>query len=37
VDNLTVVETTDVVLVVHNDRAQDVKKLVDHLKTQKRS
>jgi mannose-1-phosphate guanylyltransferase/mannose-6-phosphate isomerase len=32
-----VVETPDVVLVAHNDRAQDVKKLVDHLKTHKRS
>lgn len=37
VDNLTVVETPDVVLVAHNDSAQDVKKLVDHLKTHKRS
>jgi mannose-1-phosphate guanylyltransferase/mannose-6-phosphate isomerase len=37
VDNLTVVETPDVVLVAHNDRAQDVKQLVDHLKTDKRS
>jgi mannose-1-phosphate guanylyltransferase/mannose-6-phosphate isomerase len=37
VDNLTAVETPDVVLVAHNDRAQDVKQLVDHLKTHKRS
>ncbi len=37
VENLTVVETPDVVLVAHNDRAQDVKQLVDHLKTHKRS
>jgi mannose-1-phosphate guanylyltransferase len=37
VDNLTVVETPDVVLVAHNNRAQDVKKLVEHLKTHKRS
>lgn len=37
VDNLTVVETPDVVLVAHKDRAQDVKQLVDHLKTQQRS
>lgn len=37
VGNLTVVETPDVVLVAHNDRAQDVKRLVDHLKTQNRN
>jgi mannose-1-phosphate guanylyltransferase/mannose-6-phosphate isomerase len=33
VDNLAVIETPDVVLVVHKDRAQDVKQVVDHLKT----
>ena len=37
VDNLTVIETPDVVLVAHHERAQDVKKLVDHLKTHNRS
>ncbi len=37
VDNLTVVETPDVVLVAHNDRAQDVKQVVDSLKAQQRS
>lgn len=37
VDNLTVVETPDVVLVAHNERAQDVKQVVDQLKTQQRS
>lgn len=37
VENLTVVETPDVVLVAHKDHAQDVKKLVDHLKAHKRT
>lgn len=37
VENLTVVETPDVVLVAHNECAQDVKKLVDHLKAHKRT
>ena len=36
VENLTVVETPDVVLVAHTDRAQDVKKLVDILKSKGR-
>lgn len=36
VENTTVVETSDVVLVMHNDRAQDVKTLVSALKTQQR-
>lgn len=37
VENLTVVETPDVVLVTQHDRAQDVKRLVDHLKTHDRT
>lgn len=36
VENLTVVETPDVVLVAQTDKAQDVKKLVDILKSQGR-
>lgn len=32
VDNLLIVETADAVLVAHRDYAQDVKKVVDHLK-----
>jgi mannose-1-phosphate guanylyltransferase/mannose-6-phosphate isomerase len=36
VDNLVVVETADAVLVTHKDSAQDVKKVVDRLKAQKR-
>lgn len=36
VENLIVVETADAVLVVRKDRAQDVKKLVDALKSGKR-
>ena len=36
VENLTIVETPDVVMVAHTDRAQDVKKLVDTLKLKKR-
>lgn len=37
VDNLIVVETSDAVLVAHKDKAQDVKKVVDYLKLQKRN
>lgn len=37
VENLIVVETSDAVLVVHKDYAQDVKKVVDHLKAQNRT
>lgn len=37
VENLIVVETADAVLVVHQDYAQDVKKVVDHLKAQNRT
>lgn len=36
VENLTVVETPDVVLVTHNNRAQDVKQVVDKLNAQQR-
>lgn len=36
VENLLVIETSDAVLVTHKDRAQDVKKIVDHLKSKKR-
>ncbi|MGB4812503.1 MAG: mannose-1-phosphate guanylyltransferase/mannose-6-phosphate isomerase [Methylophilaceae bacterium] len=32
VEDLIIVETSDAVLVVHKDSAQDVKKIVDHLK-----
>ncbi len=37
VDNLVVVETADAVLVAHKDKTQDVKKIVDTLKQQRRS
>ena len=37
VSDLVIVETTDVVLVAHKDRVQDVKKLVDRLKADNRS
>jgi mannose-1-phosphate guanylyltransferase/mannose-6-phosphate isomerase len=37
VEDLVVVETSDAVLVVHKDRAQDVKKVVDRLKLAKRT
>lgn len=37
VKDLIVVETSDAVLVAHKDSAQDVKKIVDHLKHYKRS
>jgi mannose-1-phosphate guanylyltransferase/mannose-6-phosphate isomerase len=36
VTDLVVVETSDAVLVAHKDKAQDVKKVVDRLKAQKR-
>ena len=36
VQDLVVVETSDAVLVTHKDKAQDVKKVVDRLKAQKR-
>jgi mannose-1-phosphate guanylyltransferase/mannose-6-phosphate isomerase len=36
-DNVVIVETGDAVLVAHRDRAQDVKKIVEHLKATKRS
>ena len=35
--DLIVVETADAILVVHKDKTQDVKKVVDHLKAQGRS
>lgn len=37
VEDLVIVETPDAVLVVHKDSAQDVKKVVDYLKRNKRS
>ncbi|MGB7501222.1 MAG: cupin domain-containing protein, partial [Azonexus sp.] len=37
VNNLVVVETDDAVLVAHHDSTQDVKKIVDRLKADKRS
>jgi mannose-1-phosphate guanylyltransferase / mannose-6-phosphate isomerase len=37
VNNLVVVETADAILVVHKDKTQDVKQIVDSLKTQGRS
>lgn len=37
VEDLTVIETPDVVLVAQHDRAQDVKSLVGHLKTHRRT
>jgi mannose-1-phosphate guanylyltransferase / mannose-6-phosphate isomerase len=36
-DNILVVETADAVMVAHKDHAQDVKKIVDVLKVEKRS
>jgi mannose-1-phosphate guanylyltransferase/mannose-6-phosphate isomerase len=36
-DDIIVVETPDAVLVAHKDRAQDVKEVVNRLKTEKRS
>lgn len=36
-NNLVVVETDDTVLVAHHDATQDVKKIVDRLKADKRS
>ncbi len=36
VQDLLIVETSDAVLVAHKDKAQDVKKVVDYLKAQKR-
>ena len=36
VSDLVIVETTDVILVAHKDRVQDVKKLVDRLKADNR-
>ena len=36
VENLTIVETPDAILVVHKNRTQDVKKIVDSLKLTKR-
>ena len=37
VKDLMVIETPDVVLVAHKDFSQDVKKIVDHLKKEKRT
>ncbi len=37
VEDLMVIETSDVVLVTHKDHAQDVKKIVDHLKKEDRT
>ena len=37
VDNLIVIETADAVLIARKDKAQDVKRIVDRLKTQKRN
>ena len=37
VSDLVVVETDDAILVVHHDATQDVKKIVDRLKAEKRS
>jgi mannose-1-phosphate guanylyltransferase/mannose-6-phosphate isomerase len=37
VDNLIVVETADAILVAHKDKTQDVKKIVDTLKREKRA
>ncbi|GAB4027477.1 MAG: mannose-1-phosphate guanylyltransferase [Candidatus Microgenomates bacterium] len=36
IDNLLVVDTPDALLIVHKDRAQDVKKVVEQLKATKR-
>ncbi len=35
-DNMVVIETADVVMVANKDKAQDIKKLVDKLKNEKR-
>lgn len=37
VNDLNVIETPDVVLVTRHDRAQDIKRIVDHLKQNKRT
>jgi mannose-1-phosphate guanylyltransferase len=37
VDNLVVIDTQDAVLVANKDKVQEVKKIVEHLKTEKRS
>ena len=37
VEDIVVVETPDAVLVVHKDKTQDVKKIVDNLKQEKRA
>ena len=37
VDNLILIETADAILVAHKDRAQDVKRIVEKLKAQKRN
>ncbi|APW36957.1 mannose-1-phosphate guanylyltransferase/mannose-6-phosphate isomerase [Rhodoferax koreense] len=37
VENMVVVETADAILVAHKDKTQDVKKIVDQLKKNKRS
>jgi mannose-1-phosphate guanylyltransferase/mannose-6-phosphate isomerase len=37
VENMIVVETADAILVAHKDKTQDVKKIVDRLKADKRS
>lgn len=37
VDNLVVIETADAVLIARKDRAQEVKRIVDNLKAQKRN
>lgn len=37
VENLNVIETPDVILITQHDRAQDVKRMVDHLKTHRRT
>jgi mannose-1-phosphate guanylyltransferase len=36
VDNLVVIDTQDAVLVANKDKVQEVKKIVEHLKTEKR-
>jgi mannose-1-phosphate guanylyltransferase/mannose-6-phosphate isomerase len=36
-ENITLIETSDVVLVMHHDRSQDVKKIVDTLKKKNRT
>jgi mannose-1-phosphate guanylyltransferase/mannose-6-phosphate isomerase len=37
VENIVVVETPDAILVAHKDKTQDVKKIVDSLKREKRT